>query len=427
MADKKHSSDLECTDNPDRETTSCVQKDKENFTEDLGQERTNEKDFKENPTFDDVPSNDFVAKLDNVDVKSFEAGNSSSTSGDNNDDEFGQFSFQDANTSTFESLIPAFVEDRKVPLFSQNMDQILSVASSVMLSNLECHVLLEENLSSPKLLQNMIQDEMNSNGTLRSFSRMLQRSIQNGEMLRGICSQSKTCPVIQREFMISMLRGHHIESKIHSSFDALGLYNEMFIPEDISLMTKDMRDQFEMTRKWIVQELVFSEEEYLSNLRTLVNTYMRVFIQASNAYEESRTISSSTTMTTSPSNTSTNTTTILPPSSSPTNAEPSIQIPLSDSQVIFSNVESLIEGHTEMLNALGSRLSQWSSEQRIGDIFVEMAPLFEHYCTYCRNHDASMKTLEIYLENGVFGKLWKATITVRMASMKTGSFLSIMI
>eukprot|EP00794_Sanderia_malayensis_P004729 gene4729-5352_t len=57
--------------------------------------------------------------------------------------------------------------------------------------------------------------------------------------------------------------------------------------------------------------------------------------------------------------------------------------------IVFSNVNSILDFNKGILDELYQRISDWSDETMIGDIFVANASKFKMYATYCQNYDAS--------------------------------------
>eukprot|EP01103_Thecamoeba_quadrilineata_P012404 TRINITY_DN3192_c0_g1_i2.p1 TRINITY_DN3192_c0_g1~~TRINITY_DN3192_c0_g1_i2.p1 ORF type:complete len:676 (-),score=126.36 TRINITY_DN3192_c0_g1_i2:87-2114(-) len=68
---------------------------------------------------------------------------------------------------------------------------------------------------------------------------------------------------------------------------------------------------------------------------------------------------------------------------------------LSQEQIysIFSNIGNIFTCNSTLLNELEIRVSQWTDDNTIGDIFVQWAPAFKTYTTYCQNYDAAIASL----------------------------------
>lgn len=67
---------------------------------------------------------------------------------------------------------------------------------------------------------------------------------------------------------------------------------------------------------------------------------------------------------------------------------------LEEISVVFSNILTIYEFNQKLLLSLQERLSRWSPTQKIGDIFIELAPFLRIYTTYCNNYEASTAFVE---------------------------------
>uniref|UniRef100_A0A672TDP3 FYVE, RhoGEF and PH domain-containing protein 4-like n=1 Tax=Sinocyclocheilus grahami TaxID=75366 RepID=A0A672TDP3_SINGR len=66
---------------------------------------------------------------------------------------------------------------------------------------------------------------------------------------------------------------------------------------------------------------------------------------------------------------------------------------------IFSNVGSIYTFHSQfLLPDLETRMSQWDSTPRIGDILAQLAPFLRMYAEYVKNFDSAMDLLKQWME-----------------------------
>ncbi|KAK2893079.1 hypothetical protein Q8A67_013067 [Cirrhinus molitorella] len=66
---------------------------------------------------------------------------------------------------------------------------------------------------------------------------------------------------------------------------------------------------------------------------------------------------------------------------------------------IFSNVGSIYAFHSQfLLPDLETRMSQWDSTPRIGDILAQLAPFLRMYAEYIKNFDSAMDLLKQWME-----------------------------
>lgn len=75
-----------------------------------------------------------------------------------------------------------------------------------------------------------------------------------------------------------------------------------------------------------------------------------------------------------------------------TKAEPILT--LDEITTIFSNVVTIYEFNEKLLVSLKERLANWSYTQKIGDIFLEMAPYLQIYTQFCNNYEHSNAAVE---------------------------------
>lgn len=62
---------------------------------------------------------------------------------------------------------------------------------------------------------------------------------------------------------------------------------------------------------------------------------------------------------------------------------------------IFSTIPSFIGTSEALLGTLEKRMSSWSNNQCIGDVFLEFAPYFKSYIQYVNNYDNSLGSLSL--------------------------------
>jgi len=72
------------------------------------------------------------------------------------------------------------------------------------------------------------------------------------------------------------------------------------------------------------------------------------------------------------------------------------ELPLTDEQmtVLFANLEDLINVNTELLKSLIKRLQDWSEEQKIGDVLLQLAPFLRLYTLYSLNFERANEILQ---------------------------------
>lgn len=64
-----------------------------------------------------------------------------------------------------------------------------------------------------------------------------------------------------------------------------------------------------------------------------------------------------------------------------------------DRRALFSGLLNIYELHKKLLAMLEKRLHKWNLQQRMGDIFLELAPLFKMYTQYTSKYELAMETL----------------------------------
>ncbi|GAM23362.1 hypothetical protein SAMD00019534_065370 [Acytostelium subglobosum LB1] len=82
-----------------------------------------------------------------------------------------------------------------------------------------------------------------------------------------------------------------------------------------------------------------------------------------------------------------------------------------DISTIFSTVNEIYIFNKELLARVRERAKQWNSYQKIGDIFVEMAPYMKVlYKAYCLNYDTAIECLQKAKKNEMFNLFIKACL-----------------
>ena len=61
---------------------------------------------------------------------------------------------------------------------------------------------------------------------------------------------------------------------------------------------------------------------------------------------------------------------------------------------IFSNIVTIFEFNQKLLASISERIARWSYTQKLGDIFLEMAPFLSIYTQYCNNYETSITAVE---------------------------------
>eukprot|EP01113_Clastostelium_recurvatum_P034608 TRINITY_DN4714_c0_g1_i4.p1 TRINITY_DN4714_c0_g1~~TRINITY_DN4714_c0_g1_i4.p1 ORF type:complete len:1170 (-),score=340.73 TRINITY_DN4714_c0_g1_i4:32-3541(-) len=114
------------------------------------------------------------------------------------------------------------------------------------------------------------------------------------------------------------------------------------------------------SRLHAVQELYTTELSYVAGLQTLENYYrVPMYVQAM----------------------------ALPP------PNPNSPFPVTAVTTIFSNLPSLLSLSKDIVEMLEQRIHNWTNGQRVGDVFVKMAPIMKLYAEYVNNYEQSCKVL----------------------------------
>lgn len=62
--------------------------------------------------------------------------------------------------------------------------------------------------------------------------------------------------------------------------------------------------------------------------------------------------------------------------------------------LIFSNLDFIRSINGELLNRIKDRIQAWSSQQQIGDVFLDLSDALRYsYAQYINNYDQALKTL----------------------------------
>src|SRR3989338_212649 len=75
-------------------------------------------------------------------------------------------------------------------------------------------------------------------------------------------------------------------------------------------------------------------------------------------------------------------------------------------KILFSNVHVVIPLNQQLLEELTERVNNWSESQKVGDIFLKIAPYFKLYNEYSNNYEASLECFDqLYTKDVQFIKL----------------------
>jgi hypothetical protein len=64
-----------------------------------------------------------------------------------------------------------------------------------------------------------------------------------------------------------------------------------------------------------------------------------------------------------------------------------------DIKVMFGGLEVLLNVNSRLLASIEERMHAWSPNQRLGDLFLEMAAFLKTYTDYVKNFDLSLRRL----------------------------------
>ncbi|EGG20844.1 pleckstrin domain-containing protein [Cavenderia fasciculata] len=85
---------------------------------------------------------------------------------------------------------------------------------------------------------------------------------------------------------------------------------------------------------------------------------------------------------------------------------------------IFSTVKEIYSFNRELITRLRERSKNWDHRQKIGDIFVTLAPYLKLYKTYCLNYDTAIECLQQAKKNETFKLFIKACLDHPENNMK---------
>jgi hypothetical protein len=71
---------------------------------------------------------------------------------------------------------------------------------------------------------------------------------------------------------------------------------------------------------------------------------------------------------------------------------------------IFSSLETIYHFTTELKKKLDERMKEWPSNQRIGDIFVQLAPMMKIYADYVNKFDTAIQVYKKLMQNKRFAE-----------------------
>ena len=121
-------------------------------------------------------------------------------------------------------------------------------------------------------------------------------------------------------------------------------------------------------RTQIVIEIRASERAYLSNLMCIVRDYMTPLL--------------------------------LSASDSDISAKSDEH--LNETETIFSNVRDILAIHHKLMDELDQRVSSWSGDSLVGDLFLHLTPGMSIYNTYGSNYESSLEVLRNSAKNVAF-------------------------
>eukprot|EP01105_Mastigella_eilhardi_P021249 TRINITY_DN5134_c0_g1_i4.p1 TRINITY_DN5134_c0_g1~~TRINITY_DN5134_c0_g1_i4.p1 ORF type:complete len:582 (+),score=121.54 TRINITY_DN5134_c0_g1_i4:46-1791(+) len=122
-------------------------------------------------------------------------------------------------------------------------------------------------------------------------------------------------------------------------------------------------------RQLVVEELVTTERTYVSSLIELIRTY---YLPLKQAEEENSSI-----------------------------------LTREEFSSLFANVFNLFQLNQQLLQELEQRISNWTADSCIGDVFMKLAPFFKLYVSYCANHSIACETLTKLMSRSSFSSFIK--------------------
>ena len=75
-----------------------------------------------------------------------------------------------------------------------------------------------------------------------------------------------------------------------------------------------------------------------------------------------------------------------------------------DLQVIFGNVEQILDLNNNLLDQLRDRVANWSETQLLGDIFIKIAPFLKLYSTYGTNYENAVSVFQREMKENIHFK-----------------------
>ena len=115
-------------------------------------------------------------------------------------------------------------------------------------------------------------------------------------------------------------------------------------------------------RKKILDEILETEESYIKCLEVIIKVYKEQLIWKASMAEQMK--------------------------------EKKPMITDKEIGIIFSNVSAIFECNKNLLEELRDRLSNSTSNTKVGDIFISYAPYFKVYTQYYNNYEASSSLLD---------------------------------
>lgn len=117
-------------------------------------------------------------------------------------------------------------------------------------------------------------------------------------------------------------------------------------------------------RKRIVQEIVETERDYVKHMETLKNNYEAPLIRFAESKQK--------------------------------------HITLDGMKTIFSNLDLILGVNVELLNKIEEKFADWSDDSTLGDVFVQLAPIFKMYNDYGNNYDNAIAQYNKYMKEPAF-------------------------
>eukprot|EP01132_Coremiostelium_polycephalum_P002890 gene2890-3592_t len=119
--------------------------------------------------------------------------------------------------------------------------------------------------------------------------------------------------------------------------------------------TKDKKSHDLMQRTYLAQEILSTEKKYINNLNRIITIFILPLRDKANGKDKI--------------------------------------LSLDEINTIFSNIEIIFGVHKTFLSDFESRIEKWTDTQKIGDIFLKMAPYLRSYTQYSNSYNNSMLTI----------------------------------